>query len=201
MKEELLAALKKYWWVGAVALAVLFLLLRRRPSAPSVSAVPSPALQQGTPEGTMGDTLSGIAKQLQDAAAGTALREQRFAQQEIDTQSRLMEGATKIQEEINRLILGKVSGTLTKEERRRVKCPSGDFHIDPETRQPYCRQEQSHGFFGDVVKPALGTAFQTYASGGFIRGVGGSVGGVKYPDRNRPGTTNRAPAPGQVLIT
>lgn len=195
MREELIALVKKYWWIGAIALVALFLLLRRRSSVPTVAAVPAPELMQGTPEGTMGDTLSGIAKQLQDAAAGTALKEQMFAQQQIDVQSRLLGQEERYQTAINDQIYRRVTGTATKAEKKRIKCPSGNFHIDPVTGQPYCRQEQSGGFFRDVLQPALGTALQTAASGGF------SLGGVAVPRRNRPGTPPIAPQPGRVLIT
>lgn len=196
MKEELLALVKKYWYVGLIVLAALFLLLRRRGASPPLAAsVPAPELAQGTPEGTMGDTLSGVAKQLQDAAAATQLREYAFAQQQIDVQSALLGGEAKYQNAINDLLFKKATGTGTKAERSRLKCPSGTYHIDPTTGEPYCRQEQSHGFVGDILKPAFGTALQTWASGGL------NLGGVSLPRRNRPGTPPIAPTPGRVLIT
>lgn len=191
--------LKKHWYWVAGGVVVLFLLLRARAGAAASRGIPANALgDTSTAPVGVGSVIDSTGDALAAAQSRTALAQEALNQQDIAQQSRLStesgglaEDILKYQRYVQDLLFKKASGTATHREAKLLKCPSGNFHIDPTTGEAYCRQEQSHGFFGDVLKPALSTALNTYA---------GTLGGVSIPARQRAGTPPIAPTSGKVII-
>lgn len=138
--------------VAVVGVVLLALWARRRSPAAAAQAAEPEALQAAQ------EALGGAAGAQASYADAAYNLEIQARQQELAFRQGQFERASKLEEK-QAAFQGSLLDWLTGKGKRpaAVKCPSGQPRFDPSTGQVYCRQQESHGFFGDLLTGAFGS--------------------------------------------
>jgi hypothetical protein len=165
--------------VGVVGVVLLALWARRRSPTAQAEAAEPEAFQAA--QQALGAAAGGQASYA-DAAYNLEIQARQqelgFRQGQFERETALETAQVGLQERILNWAQGK--GSLNPHGKSAIKCPSGTPHFDPSTGQVYCRREESHGFFGDLLQGAFGSP----SLGGAIGQVGrayipGSTGSIQ----------------------
>jgi hypothetical protein len=151
--------IRKYWWVGAILLAVLFLL---RPKQEQTTTSRMAAIEEQTPtgDGIMQETLSRLAGEEAARASRIADAQEALALQQLQMQKSLLGAESQLQLSILR---GQqvVQDRLTdKASKIKFQCPPGQgvAKLDPSTGQIYCRAKAGGGGFKGLLNTVTGVA-------------------------------------------
>lgn len=156
---EIKESIRKYWWVGAILLAVLFL-LRPKQEQTTVSRMAAIEGQTPTGDGIMEQTLARLAGEEAQRASRIGAAQEALALQQIATQRELLGAESKLQMSALRGQTIVQERLADKASKVKFQCPPGQgvAKLDPSTGQMFCRAKAGGGGFKGLLNTLTGVA-------------------------------------------
>lgn len=136
---------RKYWWVGAILLALLFILRPRQQQQTTVSRMAAVEGKAPTSDGLMEQTLARLAGEEGARASRMGAAHEALALQQMEMQKRLMGAQSAYQLSILRGQTVVQERLADKASKVKFACRRGKAKLDPETGRLFCREEETKG--------------------------------------------------------
>lgn len=151
---------KKFWWVGAILIALLVVLRSRRQGTTTVSRLAAVEAAAPTSDGILQQTLTRLAGEEAARASRIGAAQEALALQQIDTQRSLLGAESAFQMSIlqgQTLVQNRLADKASKV---KFQCPPGQgvAKINPETGQLFCRPKAGGGGFKGLLETVTGLA-------------------------------------------
>lgn len=180
--------IRKYWWVGAILLAALFILRTRTQAQTTVSRLSAVEGRTPTSDGIMEQTLTRLAGEEAARASRIGAAQEALALQQIQTQQSLLGAESKLQMSVLRGQTIVQERLAEKAAKVRFQCPPGQgvAKLDPSTGQMFCRAKAGGGGFKGIVDTVTNLANAVAPFFG-VPPVP-NLGGLTQPPRPAPST-------------